>query len=202
MTNMIDKIHFQDLSEQNPKEVCERALCRYNYTEKYYTLSVWGEEYKVFPHKSKIECVHKSLQGYHDYFYLFIMHYLLKSKKTEIQKAWISEKDIPGGTTFFRGPHNIPTDFITTRFQNNIQQFKGKCEQLHGSPITMADAAYAFEIVPRVPVAVLYWIGDNEFPAESKVLYDKSITDHFALDIIFAIAVGICEKLGAELITG
>ena len=176
--------------------MCKRALCRYDPTENFYTLSVWGEEYKIFPHQLTIECVNKKTKGYHDYFYIFIMHYLLGSKETEIKNEWISEKDIPGGTTFFRGPHNIPTDFITNRFQNNIQQFKEKCEQFDGSSITMADAAYAFKITPRIPVAVLYWTGDKEFPAESKVLYDKSITDHFALDIIFALAVGICEKLG------
>jgi Domain of unknown function (DUF3786) len=196
MTSLIDNIHFHDLSKQNPDDVCKRALCRYDHSEKCYTLFVWGEEYKVFPHQFTIECAHENVQGYHDYFYLFILHYLLKSKGTKIKREWISEKDIPGGTTFFRGPHIIPTDFITARFQNNIQEFKEKCEALYGSPIVMADAAFVFEITPIIPVAVLYWTGDNEFPAESKILYDKSIIDHFALDIIFALAVGICEKLG------
>ena len=124
-----------------------------------------------------------------------MVHYLLKSKEIKIVNEWISEKDIPGGTTFFRGPHAIPTNLISTRFNSNINEFKRRCEQLNGISLNLADAAYLFEITSRIPVAVLYWKGDNEFPAESKILYDRTITEHLASDIIYALAVGICEIL-------
>jgi hypothetical protein len=130
---------------------------------------------------------------------LFIIHYLLKSKEIGILNEWISEKDVPGGTTFFRGPHEIPTNLISLRFNSNINEFKKRCEQLHGIPVNMADAAYGFEITSRIPVAVLYWKGDDEFPAESKILYDRTITEHLASDIIYALSAGICERLGKRL---
>jgi hypothetical protein len=65
-----------------------------------------------------------------------------------------------------------------------------------GSPLSLADAAFVFKITPRVPVAVLYWKGDDELPTESKILYDKTINAHLASDIIYALAVGVCERLG------
>ncbi|MBW2329219.1 MAG: DUF3786 domain-containing protein, partial [Deltaproteobacteria bacterium] len=74
-----------------------------------------------------------------------------------------------------------------------------RCEQLHGIPLNMADAAYIFKITPRVPVAVLYWRGDDDFPAEAKILYDRTIAEHLPFDIMYALAVGICEKLGKPL---
>jgi hypothetical protein len=61
----------------------------------------------------------------------------------------------------------------------------------------MADAAYCFNIVPHIPVAVLYWAGDEDFPAESKILYDSTIGEHFALDVVYALAVGICHRLAS-----
>lgn len=196
MTDLIDNIHFQALSQQDPKDVCRRAICGYDDSNGCYRLSVWGDEYRIFPTQSKISCMAKNSHGIHDYFYLFMIHYLLQSKETELSSEWISEKDIPGGTTFFRGPHEIPTKLISLRFDNNIEAFKARCEQLHGIPLTMADAAFRFRITPRIPVAVLYWIGDEDFPAESKILYDRTIADHLASDIIYALAVGICERLG------
>ncbi len=199
MTDLIDRIHFQDLSERDPKDVCRRASCKYDDINELYKLSVWGDEYGICPNQSKINCMGNNTQGLHDYFYLFIIHYLLKSKKIEISNEWISEKDIPGGTTFFRGPHEIPTNLISIRFNNNIDEFKERCEQLHGKTLNMADAAYSFRITPRIPVAVLYWIGDEDFPAESKILYDRTISEHLASDIIYALAVGICERLGKPL---
>lgn len=113
MTNSVDMIYFQELSEQDPKDVCRRTLCKYDDKNKCYTLSVWGDEYAVYPHEFKIDRITNNFQSPHDLFYLFIIYYLLKSKEIEISNEWISEKDIPGGVTFFRGPHKIPTHLIS-----------------------------------------------------------------------------------------
>jgi hypothetical protein len=195
MTGLIDKVHFQELCQQDPTEVCRRALCKFDDINKFYSLFVWGVEYRIFPYQFKIDCIGKNNQSLPKYFQLFIVHYLLKSKEIQILNEWISEKDIPGGTTFFRGPHEIPTNLISLRFKSNIKEFKKKCEQLHGIPLDMADAAYSFKITTRVPVAVLYWKGDGEFPVESKILYDRTISEHLASDVIYALSVGICERL-------
>jgi len=191
-------IYFQELSEQNPKDVCRRTLCKYDDKNKFYTLSVWGDEYAVYPHEFKIDRMTNNFQSPHDLFYLFIIYYLLKSKEIEISNEWISEKDIPGGVTFFRGPHKIPTHLISNRYSNNIKEFRKRCEQLHGIPLDMADAAYSFKITSHISVAVLYWAGDDDFPPESKILYDKTITEHLASDILFALAVEICKKIGSQ----
>ena len=196
MTNSIDAIYFKELAEQNPEDVCKRALCRYDDIKKCYVLSVWGDEYAIYPYELKIDRLSKRFQCPHEYLYVFIIHYLLKLKETELFKEWISEKDIPGGTTFFRGPHEIPTNLISSRYGSDIKKFRKICEQLDGTPFNMADAAYVFKITPRIPVAVLYWDGDDEFPPESKILYDKSVTEHLASDIIFALAVDICTRIG------
>ena len=197
MTNSVDRIYFQELAEQNPKDVCRRTLCKYDDKNKFYTLSVWGDEYAVYPYESKIDRITSNFQSSHDLFYLFIIYYLLKSKEIEISNEWISEKDIPGGVTFFRGPHKIPTHLISNRYGNNIKEFRKRCEQLHGIPLDMADAAYSFNITPHISVAVLYWAGDDDFPPESKLLYDKTITEHLASDILFGLAVEICKKIGS-----
>ena len=197
MANSVDIIYFQELAEQDPKDVCRRTLCKYDDENKFYTLFVWGDQYAVYPHESKIDRITNNFQSPHDLFYLFIIYYLLKSKEIEISNEWISEKDIPGGVTFFRGPHEIPTRLISNRYRNNINEFKKRCEQLHGIPLDMADAAYRFKITSHISVAVLYWAGDDDFPPESKILYDKTITEHLASDILFALAVEICKKIGS-----
>ncbi len=194
-TEFIDKIYFQELSKQDPVDVCRRALCSYDEPNKFYTVSVWGEPYKIYPHQFSIKHVNEGYEAFHPYLDLFAVHYLLRAKEIEPEDQWVSEKDIPGGSTFFRGPHEIPTHLITAPFNNDIEEFKNKCEQLMGSPLDLADAAFAFKITPRIPVAVLFWAGDEDFPAESKILFDKTIAEQSALDIIYALAVGICDRI-------
>ncbi|MBW2247206.1 MAG: DUF3786 domain-containing protein, partial [Deltaproteobacteria bacterium] len=91
MTNSVDMIYFQELAEQDPKDVCRRTLCKYDDKNKFYTLSVWGDEYAVYPHKFKIDRITNNFQSSHDLFHLFIIYYLLKSKEIEISNEWISE---------------------------------------------------------------------------------------------------------------
>lgn len=198
MTDPIDRIFFSDLAELDPADVCRRASCGYDDVDDRYTLSVWGEPYAVFPSRAKIECRSDHARHPHEYFSLFTIHYLLTAKGINPTGEWISEKDIPGGSVFFRGPHAVPTNRITHRFENHVDRFRQRCEEHCGIPLDLADAAYCFEITPRIPVAVLYWAGDEDFPAEAKILYDRTISRHLALDVVYALAVGICERLAGS----
>ena len=196
MSDPIDRMHFQELAAMDPDEVCRRADCRYDPAEKKYAVRVWDRQVHLFPQQARVESTGGSGHDGYDYIHFVALHYLLGATATAIAHAWISPNELPGGTTFFRGPHAIPTDRITRRFANDLDAFRSTCEQLNGTPISMADAAWAFQITPRIPLAVLYWQGDDEFPPEAKLLYDRTIGDHLALDGIYALSVGICRRLG------
>ena len=187
MTDFVDKMYFQELAEQNPQEICRRTSCKYDAVNRCYTITVWGDEYAIYPHAFKISRSNRSSKRPHDLFCFFIVYYLLRAKEIQTAGQWISEKDIPGGATFFRGPHAIPTHLISCQYENNIDEFNRRCEQLHGVALEMADAAYRFEITPHIPVVVLYWAGDEAFPAEAKILYDKTISGFLPPDVIFSL---------------
>ncbi len=195
MIYQVDERLFAELAALSPAEVCRRAICGYDQAARAYTLSVWGDEYTVFLDKHRIECRRGDGPGPHTYFSVFLIHHLLRVPETGLANDWISEKDIPGGATFFRGPHEIPTQMISDRYGNAVDAFRRRCEQLGGRPLPMADAAASFLITPRTPVAVLYWQGDEDFPPEAKILYDRSLAGYFALDVIYALAVDICSRL-------
>jgi hypothetical protein len=196
MTGIVDDIYYKELAEKDPEDFCRRTSCRYDDKKKCYLISAWGDEYGIFPDQRRIDLLNNTVQNPNDFFHLFIVYYLLKSKEVKAAGEWISEKDLPGGPTFFRGPHEIPTRLISQRFGNDIEAFRSRGVVLHGSPLDMGDAAFRFDIVPDIPVAVLYWTGDDEFPPEAKILYDKSISGQLTSDIVFALAVAICERIG------
>lgn len=198
MTYYIDISYFKELAGKKPEDLCRLSLCDYDKKEKAYMLSVWGEDYGIYPDDCKIISLRNGKPDINSLFGLFIIYYILKSKEIIVSGEWISEKDIPGGATFFRGPHKIPTQLIEQRYANDIQAFRAKCEKLSGTRIDMADAAYSFQITPRIPAAVLFWNGDDEFQPESKILFDKTITQHLAPDIIFCLAVEICERISGK----
>ncbi len=194
---LIDKSYFLELASTSPDSICKRLPCTYNTAEGNYSISLWGDEYCIDPKKMTIYCTATPDKPSHEYFPLFIIYYLLKTQPFTANNEWISENDIPGGSTFFRGPHLVPTNDMSERFGNDIDAFSDKCKKLGGTPLEMADASFSIEIAPQLHVAVLYWVGDEDFPAEAKILYDKTISDLFPLDIVFALAVEVCTRIGS-----
>jgi hypothetical protein len=191
----VDKRLFDELAQCPPDAVCRRAGCRYDAEQKVYILAAWGDDYLVSPAAGRIECRPGGGPRPHPYFSVFLLHHLLRAPETGSAGIWISEKDIPGGQTFFRGPHAIPTAWISDRYNNDINLYKERCRQLGGQPLAMADAAFSFPVTPRTPVAVLYWLGDEDFPPEAKILFDRSLSEYLAADALFALAVDVCGRL-------
>ncbi len=197
MATYVDHNYFKELAKAVPADICRQDRCSYDPDGKIYALQLWGDEYIIDWTEGKIERSGLTVPPPHTFFYLFVIYYLLLPQDIEAIGEWISEKDLPGGTTFFRGPHLLPTNLISERFANDLQGFCQRCEKLGGTPLKLADAAFSFTITKDIQLAVLYWTGDEEFPAEAKILYDKSIAAPLPLDIVFALAFEVCGRIGA-----
>ena len=61
-------------------------------------------------------------------------------------------------------------------FSQNFAAFCAACEALGGEKCSRADIAYAIELVDGLKVLVQLWHGDEEFPAQLKLLWDENVT--------------------------
>jgi len=199
MSEKIDKTNFTDLESCDPADVTARTGCEFDPDARQYRINIWGHVYCVDLKAYEVRSEGPGLDSYHDYLHLFILYFLMKSKSIPPEEKWVSEKDIKGGAGFFRGPHTLPTDWISKRFGDDIKAFRQACEKLGGFPLALADAAFSFQITPSLPVAVLYWQGDEDFPCETKLLFDRTIEQHLPLDIIFALAVEVCYSVSVQV---
>ncbi|WP_022667601.1 DUF3786 domain-containing protein [Desulfospira joergensenii] len=196
MTDIIDKVLFKDLEACDPEEVISRIGCTFDKNTGSYGVRIWGKTYEVNPSRAGVRVPQGNSHG--EYMELFLLHYLMKARSIPLSGVWVSEKDIPSGAAFFRGPHTLPTHLIVQVFGSDPDGFAARCETLGGTSLDMADQAYGFEITPRIPVAVLFWQGDEDFGAESRLLFDKTIAQHLPLDIVYALAVQVCRTVSGE----
>ena len=66
---------------------------------------------------------------------------------------------------------------------------------LGGKPLDFGDLSLEFSVLPRVPLACVLWVEDEEFPARVSFLFDSSIETHLELDVIFALVSSVVRKL-------
>jgi hypothetical protein len=191
---MIDPINFMDLKRCDPAEVTLRTGCSYDGKTEQYRISILAKDYVVDLNKNEIRRFQSVDEIQDEYLGLFILFYLMKVRDIPVSGVWVSEKDITGGSAFFRGPHLIPVERIINGISDDINIFNARCRQLGGTPLDFADASFLFKVTPSVPVAVLFWMGDADFKSEVRLMFDKTIEQHLPLDIIWALSVAMCGK--------
>lgn len=197
MCHKLDARFFAMLDAMSPDDVCRRALCRHDPSRDCYEVEAWGGTYEVYPKEASIRPRPGSRPSSME-LGLCIVFYLMECKDLPLANEWASEKDVPGGVNFFQGPHAIPGHLVAKRFGADVEAFRRVCRKLGGTPLEMGDAAFAFRIHPRVPAAVILWKEDEEFPADVRLLFDRTIGEHLPLDVIFGLSEEICERLAAE----
>ena len=195
MSFEVDEFLFSALAALDPREVCAKMNCRFDEALGRYYLNCWGDDYSIDCDRKQLSRVGGTGVDPHEYLPVFLINYLIQGKGVPLSDELISEKDMAGGVGFFRGPHEIPTTMISTRFKNDLDLLSNCCERLGGQLLNMADRSYLFQPLAHVSIALLYWVGDEDFPPEAKLLFDKSIAQNLALDSIYALAVDFCSRI-------
>lgn len=87
------------------------------------------------------------------------------------------------------------------KFQEDLPGFRRACLALGGKPLPVGDAAYAIGVFEELSVAVQLWLGDEEFPANLRILWDENAamylryeTMHFARGLLLDTIAREMEK--------
>jgi hypothetical protein len=130
-------------------------------------------------------------------FQILLIRYLT-SAGGELTGEEITEKDLPSGVTFFRGPHALPVAPVVERFGSDPEAFLSRGRELGAEPAPQGDAAVRFWPFKNIPVTYVLWMADEEFPASVSVLFDRSIGSWFEPDMIFLLVGEITARIIEE----
>ena len=96
---------------------------------------------------------------------------------------------------FFQGPHTLKTAPLLELFGRNLPGFTEAAQSLGGTSLQLADAAFKFLPLPKIPVYYLLWEADDEFEANMTVLFDRSIERHLTADAIWGVVQLVSDML-------
>ena len=106
---------------------------------------------------------------------VLILHYLMAAETPDLTGKWVSYREIPGASFYFGAFVKRAVDPLKKVFGQNISGFCQAAEKLQARKIENGDAGFEFQMFPAVPLQLILWEGDDEFPAEANILFDKTI---------------------------
>ena len=111
---------------------------------------------------------------------VLILHYLLGVTPSPQSGDWVPYREMPGASLYHSVFVKRAADPLKKVFGRNISGFTNTSSMLNGRPVDFGDAAFEFLLFPRVPIQVILHEGDEEFPPEANILFDKSISRYLS----------------------
>ena len=112
-----------------------------------------------------------------------ILTYLVTADGTPPSGRWIGYRDLPDGMFYaqaFRGYAELR--LARELGEDGLARFRAAAAALGGVPIEIGDAGYAFPVLPRVHLGAVYWLGDEDFPSRTSILFEDTAPHYMSTD--------------------
>jgi len=106
---------------------------------------------------------------------ILILHYLQADRAEPPSGDWVAYREIPGAGFYFSAFLKRAVDPLKKAFGANIPGFTRAAARLGGVAVEFGDAGFDFRVFPNVPMRLILHAGDDEFPAEAAILFDRGI---------------------------
>lgn len=184
-----------DIKAKNPERVCAHANVEYSAHLNQYRVPFFSRPYIVDAEKGEI---FNQESGSHCAIGtgLLILHYLIYAQDVELSGQWITLKEVPeGGALFFPAFQKQVLAPLVNAFQYDLEAFERAAALLNGKQIKMGDRGAVFAALPKIPLAVLMWQGDEEFSGSASILYDPTIVYFAPMETLISYGYYLSHKL-------
>jgi hypothetical protein len=200
MSEPVHSVHsalWEDLLRADHEDVCHRSGAQFDEASGSYLLDFLHERYRIEPNSRLIEPVAGPVptEGPTIDLQVIFITYLLSAREIPLADKLVAGSSLKGGQWFFQGSHAFPLEPLLERYGRDVEGFLNRGLSLGGVQERYGDVSVRFTALPRVPVFMVLWRGDEEFPSRLSVLFDATIDQHLPLDAITGLVVEICRRM-------
>jgi hypothetical protein len=109
---------------------------------------------------------------------LILLHYLIQADGTPPADRWVAFRELPDALGYdpaFQGRSSLR---LAHEYGHDAKGFAAAAEGLGGEKLTFGDVSYMFRVLPRLRMAVILHLGDEEFGPAVNVLFD-AVAGHY-----------------------
>lgn len=182
----VDEIRAK-LKEKKPETLASRTGAIYKPETEggEFRLPFWGREVVIrFPEFTGVYA--DSGEPINTFDLTMLAYYFDIAEGAPITGEWIAFNQIPGGMFYAQAFQGYSGDALSKVFGNDSEAFIDANEKLGGRREFFGNLAYSYQVLPRVPIMVVCWLGDEDFPSSYRFLFDSNahrqlVTDAYAI---------------------
>jgi len=179
---------WEQLVRLDGYKTAQRAKCQYLSNPERYVVTMLKTEYVVNLSDREISSVQPdSLPAEAGFLeQLCLLAYLINAQDLPLADKLVRAEALPGGQFFFRGIHNLPTGKLEEAFGEQPETLHRIAQQFGAKRCEFGDTSIELYVLPRIPLTIVIWRGDEEFDARASVLFDQTAAAHLPLDALLA----------------
>jgi hypothetical protein len=184
---------WEALAGLDPPDVEKNASVRFDGKSGGYVLKSFGKEFLISLKEREItglSPVADALRTRFRYFFdISALWYLVGARDFGYTGRLLKPQSLKGGHHFFTGTHELPLGSLAGKYGSDGAAFLARARELEGKPLEYGDASCELLPLPRIPVTLILWFGDEEFPPRADILFDSTAELQAPLDIIWSLAM-------------
>lgn len=185
---------WETLANQSADEVVKRSQCMLGDTSNSYLIRFLGEDYTIKPNEKII-----LTSAEKPFFNLFkigiILHYLVHAKNLPLANKLISFRELWGGNEYYYAFNNRVLKPLTSHFGDKPELLMKAGTALNGERIDKGEYGLTIPALPRVPLTVLLWTGDEELEPSANILFDTSANDQMETEALVWLSIAAVSEL-------
>lgn len=185
---MVHEGLWQKLAGLDRRETAKRSKCQYLDNPQRYLINLLNNEYVVNLSDKEIFPAQGGSQPAGFLEQLCILAYLINAKDLPLADKLVKAETLPGGQFFFRGVHGLPTRKLEEAFGQCPERLCQITGRFDAKECEFGNASIELYILPRIPITIVIWAGDDEFKARGSILFDRTAAEHLPLDALLAAA--------------
>jgi hypothetical protein len=109
---------------------------------------------------------------------VLLLHYLNGCKGLTETGEWIAYQEVPDGKFYLDAFLRRAKNPMVQGFGTQPKLLVKLAREVYGARLLdEGDFSVVIRALPMVPVALILWEGDEEFPPEGTILFDRSVSD-------------------------
>ena len=124
-----------------------------------------------------------------------VLTYLHTADGIPAAGRWVSFRELPEGTFYHQAFQGYAADRLVRRWGLDSEGVATACRSFDGTPIDLGDAGYRLQVLPRLDLAVVYWLGDEDLASRASILFDANAPHYMVTDGLAILGSHLVDKL-------